>query len=342
MLEPNAKAAVLAVRDLKKHFPISHGLLQRAAGTVFAVDGVSFTIGEGETLGLVGESGCGKSTVGRTVLRLIEPTAGHISISGTRHHPPRQEGVAALPAADADHLPGPVLLARPAHVGRRHRGRADARAPHRQRQGREGESRRAVRARRPAQGADGQLSAPVFRRPAPAHRDRARARAAAEADRRRRAGLRARRLDPGAGAQSDDRSAARDGARLSVHLAQSGGGRAHQPPHRGDVSRPHRRIYRQAHAVHPRRCIPTPSSCYWRCRCPIRASSAQKRVLQGDVPSPINPPSGCHFHTRCPYAVERCRVESPPCARSSRGRWWPAICADALFLLQGGPILQGQ
>ena len=83
MLEPNAKAAVLAVRDLKKHFPISHGLLQRAAGTVFAVDGVSFTIGEGETLGLVGESGCGKSTVGRTVLRLIEPTAGHISISGT-------------------------------------------------------------------------------------------------------------------------------------------------------------------------------------------------------------------------------------------------------------------
>ena len=122
---------------------------------------------------------------------------------------------------------------------------------HRQRQGREGEGRRAVRARRPAQGADGQLPAPVLRRPAPAHRHRARARAAAEADRRRRAGLRARRLDPGAGAQSDDRSAARDGARLSVHLAQSGGGRAHQPPHRGDVSRPHRRIHRQAHAVHP-------------------------------------------------------------------------------------------
>src|SRR6202142_3036501 len=75
-------AAVLEVRDLKKHFPVRKGLLQRAAGTVFAVDGVSFSINEGETLGLVGESGCGKSTVGRTILRLIEPTGGSIRIDG--------------------------------------------------------------------------------------------------------------------------------------------------------------------------------------------------------------------------------------------------------------------
>src|SRR3974377_753098 len=76
------QSAVLEVRDLKKHFPIRKGLLQRASGTVFAVDGVSFTIQPGETLGLVGESGCGKTTVGRTVTRLIEPTAGSIRISG--------------------------------------------------------------------------------------------------------------------------------------------------------------------------------------------------------------------------------------------------------------------
>ena len=73
---------MLEVNDLKKHFPIRKGLLQRAAGTVFAVDGVSFSIAQGETLGLVGESGCGKSTVGRTVLRLIEPTGGAIKIDG--------------------------------------------------------------------------------------------------------------------------------------------------------------------------------------------------------------------------------------------------------------------
>ena len=77
-----SRPAVLEVRDLKKHFPISKGLLQRAGGTVFAVDGISFSIAQGETLGLVGESGCGKSTVGRTILRLIEPTGGSIRIDG--------------------------------------------------------------------------------------------------------------------------------------------------------------------------------------------------------------------------------------------------------------------
>jgi peptide/nickel transport system ATP-binding protein/oligopeptide transport system ATP-binding protein len=76
------------VEDLVKHFPVRRDLVATLSGkkvqVVQAVDGVSFTLGRGETLGLVGESGCGKSTVGRAVLRLVEPTAGRVTLDGTR------------------------------------------------------------------------------------------------------------------------------------------------------------------------------------------------------------------------------------------------------------------
>ena len=74
--------ALLDVRNLQTWFPIRRGLLQRITGHVKAVDGVSFTLHKGETLGLVGESGCGKTTVGRTLLRLIEPTGGQVLFEG--------------------------------------------------------------------------------------------------------------------------------------------------------------------------------------------------------------------------------------------------------------------
>ncbi|MCS7038574.1 MAG: ABC transporter ATP-binding protein [Anaerolineae bacterium] len=73
---------LLVVQDLKKYFPVRAGLLQRVKAWVKAVDGVSFTIREGETFGLVGESGCGKTTVGRTILRLIPPTGGNVFFDG--------------------------------------------------------------------------------------------------------------------------------------------------------------------------------------------------------------------------------------------------------------------
>ena len=73
---------LLAVRDLKKYFPIKSGMFGRASGAVRAVDGVSFDVFPAETLGLVGESGCGKSTTGRVILRLIEPTAGEVHFDG--------------------------------------------------------------------------------------------------------------------------------------------------------------------------------------------------------------------------------------------------------------------
>ncbi|MGV8026297.1 MAG: ABC transporter ATP-binding protein [Anaerolineaceae bacterium] len=73
---------ILHVEDLKMHFPIKRGVIQRTVGYVHAVDGITFDIYRGETLGLVGESGCGKTTAGRTILQLYKPTAGHIIFEG--------------------------------------------------------------------------------------------------------------------------------------------------------------------------------------------------------------------------------------------------------------------
>ena len=73
---------LLKVRGLKKYFPIRKGMLSRLSGHVKAVDDISFSINEGSTFGLVGESGCGKSTTGRTILNLLEPTAGAVEFNG--------------------------------------------------------------------------------------------------------------------------------------------------------------------------------------------------------------------------------------------------------------------
>jgi peptide/nickel transport system ATP-binding protein len=78
----NNNNVMLEVKDLKQHFPIKAGLMQRVVGYVKAVDGISFTIQRGKTLGLVGESGCGKTTVGKTILRLIDKTSGEVKFNG--------------------------------------------------------------------------------------------------------------------------------------------------------------------------------------------------------------------------------------------------------------------
>jgi len=78
----SANGELLKVGHLKKFFPIRKGVFSRVVGHVKAVDNVSFEVGQGETLGLVGESGCGKTTVGRSILRLLEPTAGEVTFDG--------------------------------------------------------------------------------------------------------------------------------------------------------------------------------------------------------------------------------------------------------------------
>jgi oligopeptide/dipeptide ABC transporter ATP-binding protein len=310
MLEPNAKAAVLAVRDLKKHFPISHGLLQRAAGTVFAVDGVSFTIGEGETLGLVGESGCGKSTVGRTVLRLIEPTAGHISISGTeithldkkalRPYRRQMQIIFQDPFSSLDpRMSAGDIVAEPLRVHRIAKGK-DVKAKVAALFDRVG-LRKAQMDSYPHQFSGGQ---------------------------RQRIGIaRALALQPKL-IVGDEPVSALDVSiqaqvlNLMLDLQREMGlaylfishnlAVVEHISHRIAVMYLGRIVeYTDKRTLFTRPLHPYTEQLLLAVPVPDPRVKRAKRLLQGDVPSPINPPSGCHFHTRCPYAVERCRVESP-------------------------------
>ena len=310
MLEPNAKAAVLAVRDLKKHFPISHGLLQRAAGTVFAVDGVSFTIGEGETLGLVGESGCGKSTVGRTVLRLIEPTAGSITISGTdithldkkalRPYRRQMQIIFQDPFSSLDpRMSAGDIVAEPLRVHRIANGK-DVKAKVAALFDRVG-LRKAQMDSYPHQFSGGQ---------------------------RQRIGIaRALALQPKL-IVGDEPVSALDVSiqaqvlNLMLDLQREMGlaylfishnlAVVEHISHRIAVMYLGRIVeYTDKRTLFTRPLHPYTEQLLLAVPVPDPRVKRAKRVLQGDVPSPINPPSGCHFHTRCPYAVERCRVESP-------------------------------
>src|ERR1700709_764653 len=122
---------LLQVNDLKKHFPVRGGLFSRKSSWVYAVDGVSFEVNRGETLSLVGESGCGKSTVGRAILRLFDITAGQVVLDGQRIDdlsagalpPRRRRGAGAVSGGVV--VPGPFLQPQPAQGGKGQRRRAD-------------------------------------------------------------------------------------------------------------------------------------------------------------------------------------------------------------------------
>src|SRR6476659_2401529 len=311
MLEPNAKAAVLAVRDLKKHFPISHGLLQRAAGTVFAVDGVSFTIGEGETLGLVGESGCGKSTVGRTILRLIEPTAGSIKLNGTditnlsktELRPYRrqmqiifQDPFSSLdPRMSAGDIVGEPL--RVHGVGSNSKDRRARVADIFKRVG--------LRAEHvdnyPHQFSGGQ---------------------------RQRIGIaRALALEPSLIIGDEPVSALdvsiqaqilnlvmdlQDEFGLTYLFISHNLAVVEHLSHNIAVMYLGRIVeYTAKKTLFTAPLHPYTESLLAAVPVPDPAIRRKKIVLQGDVPSPVKPPPGCHFHTRCPYAFDRCKVEDP-------------------------------
>ena len=164
------------------------------------------------------------------------------------------------------------------------------------------------------------LSARVLRRPAPAHRHRARAGRRAQADRLRRAGLRARRLDPGAGHQPAGGPAGEVRPHLSLHRPRPVGGRAHQHARRGDVSRPHRRDRAARATSMPRRCIPTPRRCCRRCRSPIPHVKRQRILLQGDVPEPDQPADRLPFPHALPDPQVAALQPGDPAAQARRRR----------------------
>ncbi len=309
--EARAEAPVLEVSGLKKHFPVKKGLLSRQTGKVYAVDGVSFEIGRGETLGLVGESGCGKSTVGRTVLRLLDPTEGTIRLNGR----------------DVTRL-----------------GKAEMRSVRREMQIIFQDPYSSLNPRMSAGDIVGELlrvhdlGDAAWRRERVAELFERVGLSRAQMDsfphefsggQRQRIGIaRALALNPQM-IVGDEPVSALDVSiqaqviNLLMDLQQefelSYLFVAHDLAVVEHISHRIAVMYlgRIVEYTDKRTLFTDPQHPYTEALLsavpiPDPRLRRKKLVLQGDVPSPIQPPSGCHFHTRCPYAEERCRLESPP------------------------------
>jgi len=301
---------LIEVTDLRKFFPIRKGVLGRTVGQVHAVDGVSFSIGVGETLGLVGESGCGKSTVGRAVLRLIEPTSGAIKLRGrdiTHLHkselrPLRrqmqivfQDPFSSLnPRIRAGDIVGEPLKVH-------------------------GVGDKAERAERVAQ-----LFARVGLRP---QQMRNYPHQFSGGQRQRVSIARALALDPGFIVADEPVSALdvsiqaqvinllmdlqRD-ANLSYLFISHNLAVVEHIAHRVAVMYLGRIVeYADKATLFARPLHPYTEALLAAVPLPDPTLKRQKQHVGGDVPSPIRPPPGCHFHPRCRYAEARCRVEVP-------------------------------
>jgi len=308
--------ALLEVSDLVKHYPVRSGILRRAVGTVHAVDGVSFAVGVGETLGLVGESGCGKSTVARSILRLVEPTSGSIRIDGrdithlgkAELRPIRrsmqiifQDPFASLnPRMTAGDIVGEPLMVHGIAAGGEKRERVAElfeqvglrpdqmqNYPH---QFSGGQRQRICIARalslgprlivcdEPVSALDVSIQAQVINLLIDLQR----------------------KHDFSYLFIAHDLAVV---AHISHRVAVMYLGRIVEIAAKTELFANPRHPYTQALLAS----VPVADP----------RTKSLKPLVDGDVPSPINPPSGCAFHTRCRYAMERCRVETPVLAEIS-------------------------
>ena len=327
---PRANGALLRVQDLVKHFPVRTGLFGRNAGAVQAVDGISFELAAGETLALVGESGCGKSTTGRLLLRLIEPTSGKVWFEGQdlfaldsralRAQRRSMQIIFQDPYASLNpRMTVEQTLAEPLGLYGLAAGREKERvgellglvglsAQHAQRYPHEfsgGQRQRIGIARalaveprlivcdEPVSALDVSIQAQVIN---------------LLMDLQRRLGLSYVFI-------AHDLAVVKHiAARVAVMYL----GRIVEYAEKRELFLHPRHPYTRALLS----AIPIP-----------RPSARRERtILQGDVPSPLNPPSGCRFRTRCPYAQARCEQEDPPLladdGHAVACHFWPEIATS--------------
>jgi oligopeptide transport system ATP-binding protein len=317
MSEPSPP--LLSVRNLKKYFPVRRGVLSRVVAHVKAVDDISFDIFKGETFGVVGESGCGKTTAGRAILRLIEPDTGHIQFDG-----------ADLMKLDSTSLRKKrrdmqIIFQDPyASLNPRMTIRSIVGEPfaiHRLASGSEREQR--VAALLKTVGLDPSVMNRYPHEFSGGQRQRIGiARAVALKPKLIVADEPVSALDVSIQAQIINLLAdlqdqfqltylfISHGIPVIEHISDRIGvmylGKLVEVGTSEQICLAPKHPYTQALLS----AVPIPDP----------AARKQRIVLKGDVPTPINPPSGCRFHTRCPIAVDRCKVEEPPLRRLEDGR----------------------
>ena len=314
----NAQIPVLEVRDLVKHYSVGGGFFGRGRKQLRAVDGVSFSIGQGETLGLVGESGCGKSTVGKAVLRLVEPTSGQVTLEG-------EEITGLGSAALLDRRKRMQVIFQDPYSSLNPRMTAGAIVQ-------EPLINFGIASRAEQRDRVALLFARVGLRPD----QRANYPHEFSGGQRQRLGIaRALALGPSVIIGDEpvsalDVSVQAQVINLMMDLQQEFGlsylfvahdlGVVEHISHRVAVMYLGKIVEIAARAA----LFETPRHPYTEAllaAVPVSHPRARRArtVLTGDVPSPINPPPGCRFHTRCPIAVARCRQEEPPLVVDASG-----------------------